>query len=979
MEKTEKKNVQKTAKKSDFLKTVLKIRRFFSEPIVKYSILGIIALLIAFASQYFLNRPNLGIYLCSDMDLSSNAYIMGVDESNDQYRITKVLPDGTTKFQINLEKSGKDYSCTYSNLECDNKGNFYFVKRRKNLNIVVSDKSMYPILDETVLMYDNNGNYLKQIAYVDFSKDANPPMEAYVRKIQLVDQNLTLIACNNNHYDIITANTLLDESPKKLKSFDIIPTGVVTSQNYNWVQDMCVLSTGRIFYSTLKGELYATNNQGEFENCSTFMSTNPFQITGMSVDTSDNIYFTDIVGGRFYKLNTQSSNLQNIYSLDSVLYGNTKMQDVRTIKIIGDGEFYAPSKSFDKPYHLHFGTKNHIVSDIRGAMYPWGILIMLGTVIVVIGLYFALRYLFHIEIKRISLSTRILSLFLPVFLISMGILAWVNTSDGVNEYMNLLRSEQQRGALTAAENLSGSDFSRINHVSEYMSNDYLKLKNSLQSGYSELALKVGDKSDYLVTYIESYGKLYTTISTKYDTNSASYDKLKYTTPDMVTPNYALIDCVLEENEVKSIYDVWSKFSSKNGADQDSMNVIFKDVYGDISASFVPIKDTNGHVVGMVGNFLDEGIHSRKEFSGILAHSAALILIITLLVGVFAYLVVKWALRPLKKIEGAIETMSKGQWDTRVAVKTKDELADIAEMFNIMSEKIGRYTSNLIRLNKEYLRYVPKEMFRLMDKEKITQVQLYDNKLVRINVVYVSFNVSHKDSFEFGGEDGFFKEINKTHEMVFKIVEENNGIVQSFNGLELVLLFPINAVDALKTSIQLKEININENIKKRMNITLGTDNILVGVSGNQDRRGIILSSDEIMHLYKIDGRLDLLGINHVATENIINSIDKSELFNYRYIGRVSSSNELEYINIYQIMDGSCEYKKDLYISTKTLFERGVKLYLSKDFVEARKVFIDVLRVNEQDKVSVKYLMMCDDAISKMEKDLEFYNKFKGCIM
>ena len=980
MEKAEKKNIKKT-EKSDFLKTVSKIKRVISTPLVKYSVLGIIIVLIAFVSQYYLNRPNFGTYLTSDMDLSSNVYVLGVDEKSEQYKITKVLPNGTTKFQVGLEKSTDDYLCTYSNLESDSKGNIYIVRRKKNLNSVVSDKSMYPILDETVLMFDNNGNYIKQIAYMDFSKDTNPPIEPYIRKIQLVDQNLTLIACRDTHYDIITTNTLLDESPKKIKSFDVVPNGVTTSQDYQWVGDMSVLSTGRVFYSTLNGELYATNNQGQFENCSTLMPMNPFQITGMSVDSSDNLYFTDVVSGKFYKLNTQSSALQNVYNLDSKLSDSKdiKMQDVRTIKLIDSGDYYAPSKAFDRPYHIRFGAQSHLVENLRGAIYPWGLLIMIGIILALAAIFYVIGYLFRIEIKRVTLSTRILSAFLPFFTIAMGILVWVNTSDAVKEYMTVLRNEQARGALTAADNLSGSDFSRINHVSDYMSANYIKLKNSLQSGYSELALKVGDKSDYLVTYIESYGKLYKTLSTKYDVSSASYDRLKFTTPDMVSQNYALIDCILEKYEVDALYDVWNKFSTKNGTDQDSLHVMFKDVYGDMSVTFVPIKDTNGHVVGLVGNVLDDSIHDGRAFKRILTHSAALILVITLLVGLFAYIVVKWALRPLKKIEKAIENMSKGQWDARVAVNTKDELADITETFNIMSEKIGRYTSNLIRLNKEYIRYVPKEMFKLIDKERITQVKLYDNKLVNISIMYVSFNISHKEFSNLNNEDKLFDEINKVHNVIFEIVASNNGIVQSFNGLEMVVLFPENAVDALKASIQLKESDISEIVKKRMNITLGTDEILIGVSGNEDRRGIVLMSDEIMQLYKIDGRLELLGINHIATKNIMNCIDDKNTFNFRYIGRVDSTGDIGYTDIYQVIDGSSEYRKDLYLSTKDLFENGVRLYLSGKFVEARNVFIDVLRVNENDKVSIKYLMMCDEAINKIDKDSGFYDKFKGYII
>ncbi len=976
-----KKDSKKSKKsKQDISKGLKAAAKNLLNPRVKYTIMVLGLLLLAFIIQYFINRPDFGTFLSSDMDPSSNVYILGVDENSGTYKVTKVSRSGATAFQIELEKSNKENEYVYRNLEVDSKGNFYIVKQRKDLNAVVSDKTLYPTLSETVMMYDNNGNYVKQIAAKDFSRDATPPTKPYIRKLQLVDQNMVIIGCEDNHYDIITANPLKEESPRTLKSFDISPSAAVTSQKYEWVSDIAVLSTGRIFYSTLNGELFATNNEGNFENCSNIMSSSPFMIVGMSVDSEDNLYFSDCINGKFLKFNTHSSMLQTLYNLDSLLSDklSVKMKDVRTIKLLNDGNFYAASKAFDKPYHVRFGAESILVGDLRGALFPWGYLIMVGVILVAIGLYYAIKYLAHTEIKRISLSVKILSLFLPTFIISMGALVCVNTADGVKEYMSLLRNEQQRGAKTAAEIINGNDFAKFDHVSGYMSSEYIKIKNDLQKGYNEVSLKIGDRSDYIITYIENYDKLYTTINTKYDVNSESYNNLKYTNPDMVSKTYSIIDYVLERDETDAIYGAWKQFSDKSNA-PEYIHLNFRDVYGDISAAFVPLKDTNGRMVGMVGNFLDEGIHSQREFWEILKHASALILIITILIGALICFIIKWSLKPLKKIEKAIDTMSKGQWDTRIRVNSKDELADIAQTFNLMSEKIGRYTSNLVQLNKEYIRYVPTQIFKFIDKEKITQVNLHDHKVVEMNIVYLSFSLSCKEGFDFTNEDEIFEALNKSYEKLFKVVEENNGVVQSFDGLDAVILFPISAMDALNASVQFREIDINPIIKKKMKVTLGSGEVLIGVSGNDDRRGVIVISDEIMQLFNIDSRLNLLGVSHVATENIVNQINLEAHYTYRYLGRAANPTGKGYANIYQMLDGTSKYKRDLYLSTKKTFEEGIALYIDKQFLEARKCFAEVLRTNENDKVSIKYLMMCEEQINKLEKKPKFSEDFRGCII
>lgn len=948
---------------------IIKISEYLSNPVIKYGFISIILIILGFISQYFLNKPNFGTFLSSDMDLSNNVYILGVDENKDEYKITKISDTGATKFQIKLEKSDNKHEYNYRNLEADSKGNIYIVKQQKDLEAVVADKTLYPSLYEKVIMYDNNGNYIKEVATIDFSNDPTPPVTPYIRKLQIVDQNLIIIARDGNYYDIISASPLLDEAPRKIKSFEIKPEGAVTSQEYQWVSDMSVLSTGRIFYSTLNGKLFGTNNNGEFEDFSSVMPTGNFIITDMSVDSDDNLYFTDTVSGKFYKLNTKSISLQNLYNLDSQLGtpNNETLRDIKNIKSLDTGEFFGESKSYKKSFYVRFGANSsYLVGDLRGSFFPWGFIIMIFTIILVLLIFYVIKYLAKLELKRIPLVFRILSMFLPVFVISMIVLTFVNTTDGVSEYLDLLRSEQKRGAKTAADLISGDDFEALNHVSSYMNSDYLKLKNSINKSTGEIFNKIGDRSDYIVTYIENYGNLYSSINTKYDLNSGSYNRLKYTNPDMVPNCYSIIDNILERTEVEKIYNIWNKFKNVNNTEEYIVEK-FDDVYGSLTAAFAPIKDSNNRVVGIVGNFLDEHTHNNREFWKILQHSAALILVITVLLTIYICFVIKWALRPLKTIENSIKELETGDsWDTRIVVKSKDELADIAEAFNLMSEKIERYTSNLIRLNKEYIRYIPDKLFKLIDKSKITQVNLYDNKFSFMNMIYVSFNISCYDQFNFESQNEVFDEINKCYEKLFQTIEEHQGIVHSFDGLSLLALFPDDTNCAFDASLEFKDLDIHENIKEKMHILVGAGDSLIGISGDPERRGVILISDELIQLFNMDIKLTVLGIRHIVTENIVKNIKKSDNISYRYIGRAENSNGIGFTNIYQIIESDNKYRKDLYVSTMELFETGVKLYLDSRFEDARKIFAQVIRTNANDKVSMRYLMLCDEEINKINQ-------------
>ena len=249
----------------------------------------------------------------------------------------------------------------------------------------------------------------------------------------------------------------------------------------------------------------------------------------------------------------------------------------------------------------------------------------------------------------------------------------------------------------------------------------------------------------------------------------------------------------------------------------------------------------------------------------------------------------------------------------------------------------------------------------------------------MNIIYVTFNLSYKGSYDFKDENEIFEALNKTYSEMFKVVENNNGVVQSFDGLDAVILFPDGAKDAFNASIQFKEIDISKSVKEHMNITLGAGDVLIGVSGNEDRRGVVVVSDEIMQMFNIDTQIGVVGINHAATRAIVESLEKDEPYDYRFIGRVGNITGEGYTEIFEVIDSSNKYRKDLYMSTKELFEKGIEKYLLHEFEQARRMFTDVLRVNENDKVAIHYLMKCEEQMRDQENDKFLKKGFTGYIV
>jgi hypothetical protein len=75
---------------------------------------------------------------------------------------------------------------------------------------------------------------------------------------------------------------------------------------------------------------------------------------------------------------------------------------------------------------------------------------------------------------------------------------------------------------------------------------------------------------------------------------------------------------------------------------------------------------------------------------------------------------------------------------------------------------------------------------------------------------------------------------------------------------------------------------------------------------------------------------------------------------RYIGFVGTPGIERRFEFFEVLDG-CDPQK---LSTKATFEKGIKMFYSGEFYEARSEFSKVIQECAGDKVAKWYLLMCD---------------------
>ena len=90
----------------------------------------------------------------------------------------------------------------------------------------------------------------------------------------------------------------------------------------------------------------------------------------------------------------------------------------------------------------------------------------------------------------------------------------------------------------------------------------------------------------------------------------------------------------------------------------------------------------------------------------------------------SYRLVKLVIRPIDQMKAAASAYGEGKWETRIAITTKDELADLGETMNGMAEKIEAHFRNM----KDLLLAISHELRSPLTRMKVTSEFIEDEKI-----------------------------------------------------------------------------------------------------------------------------------------------------------------------------------------------------------------------------------------------------------
>jgi class 3 adenylate cyclase len=269
--------------------------------------------------------------------------------------------------------------------------------------------------------------------------------------------------------------------------------------------------------------------------------------------------------------------------------------------------------------------------------------------------------------------------------------------------------------------------------------------------------------------------------------------------------------------------------------------------------------------------------------------------------------------------------------------------------------------DLYSINSATTRFVPSEFLRSLGYGTITDVRLGDYQEKDVTVFFSDIRAYTTMSETMTPEQNF-KFVGAYVNRMGPVIKQFEGFVLQYLGDGIMALFlesadkAINAAIVMQTAIRRYN---NSRIKlDRIPIVVGmglhSGPLVMGIIGDKDRNDPATISDAVNVASRMEGLTTIFGAKILVTKATMKRLEKPENFDSRYLGKVLTKGKKEHIEIFEILGGESDERKNLKLQTKHDIEAGIEAYLKKNYHLAISKFSTVLDINPDDEAAKYYL-------------------------
>ena len=211
---------------------------------------------------------------------------------------------------------------------------------------------------------------------------------------------------------------------------------------------------------------------------------------------------------------------------------------------------------------------------------------------------------------------------------------------------------------------------------------------------------------------------------------------------------------------------------------------------------------------------------------------------------------------------------------------------LAAIQNDIYKETVKASDDLTRLNNAYLRFVPKEFLKLLNKESIIKTKLGDYSNIEMTIIYSKVSIVSTNNSELLDEN--FLIFSEYLKAVSSVIKKYDGFVSKFLSGGFMALFPNSELDAIRAALEIKhcikELNESEICKNHtvipwMGIHYGK--MIIGTIGEENRMDDTVISDTVNTSSRIENVCEQIEKNIIISEAIYKRVSEEKISNINF--------------------------------------------------------------------------------------------------